>query len=49
MKYGLAIVVVALMGAVLAGSMAIDRTAYTEDSYERVTDLTPIVVFAEEI
>ena len=43
MKYGLAIVVVALMGAVLAGSMAIDRTAYTEDSYERVTDLTPIV------
>jgi len=43
MKAGLIIVVVALMGAILAGSIGFTQTPYTDTDYNRVSDLTPIV------
>lgn len=43
MKAGLIIVIVALMGAILAGSIGFTQTPYTDTSYDRVSDLTPIV------
>ena len=43
MKFGLIIVVVALMGSILLGSVALSNTTYEVTSYDRVADLTPIV------
>ena len=43
MKAGLIIVVVALMGAILAGSIGFTQVPYTDTDYNRVSDLTPIV------
>ena len=43
MKLGLTVVVLALMGAILAGSIAFNPTPTLETEYERVTDLAPIV------
>lgn len=53
MKAGLIIVVVALMGAILAGSISFTHTTYPDIGYDKVSDLTPIVtadpVLSDEI
>ena len=53
MKAGLIIVVVALMGAILAGSISFTYTTYPDIGYDKVSDLTPIVtadpVLSDEI
>lgn len=43
MKLGLSVIVLALMGAILAGSISFTNTPTLETEYERVTDLAPIV------
>ena len=43
MKIGLTVVVLALMGAILAGSVSFTTTPTLETEYERVSDLAPIV------
>lgn len=45
MKFGLIIVVAALFGTIILGSVAIDRETVEVVSYERVADLTPIVKY----
>lgn len=53
MKAGLIIVIVALMGAILAGSISFTHTTYPDIGYDKVSDLTPIVtadpVLSDEI
>ncbi len=46
MKIGLVIVVVALFGAVLAGSIGVGEETRTAESFDRVTDLAPIVSYS---
>ena len=43
MKIGLTVVVLALMGAILAGSVSFTTSPTLETEYERVSDLAPIV------
>lgn len=43
MKFGLMIVMVALMGSIIAGSIAVETGTHEETAYNHLTDLTPIV------
>ncbi len=46
MKFGLTVVVLALMGAILAGSISFDSTPILKTEYDRITDLAPIVTYS---
>lgn len=46
MKIGLTVVVLALMGTILAGSVAFTQSPTVETSYDRVADLAPIVSYS---
>lgn len=45
MKFGLMIVVVALMGSIIAGSIAVETGTHEETAYNHLTDLGPIVTY----
>lgn len=47
MKFGLIIVVVALMGSIIAGSVAMETGTHEETAYNHLTDLAPIVTFED--